>query len=406
MKYRVSPFRAWRAMLGRDFRIWRRTLPVLIPFSLIIALFCALAVGTLSKGSESGFQLAKLAVVQEYDTKKGSMMLDLVAAQDFTAPLSITQTDADDAWQGLRAGNYDAIIILPDGYARDISRGHPTQARLVLSRGAALHSKIVEVLADFGETVLTTSQFGIFAGQEVLQEQDSDAVDRYLVVSNTLYVQDAVGALENWFTKEQVSYAGLNLTYINWYVLLYAALFFHLLALFFLPLRQDCSTAVLRRLRTAGVSDGAFVFGKLCLSFLLHALFFAGLCVLLPQICGAALPLSQLPSAILGLFLSACVGTALVLCLHSGAAAAAITALAAVGLFSAGGIIERMELPRIVCEIGDHLPVGLTARLSAGLLGAAPSVWDCLCAVLWCALALLAVKLRLRAVRGGREAMA
>lgn len=406
MKYRVSPFRAWRAMLGRDFRIWRRTLPVLVPFSLIIALFCALAVGTLSKGSESGFQLARLAVVQEYDTKKGNMMIDLVATQEFASPLVIDKVEAEEAWAGLRAGIYDAVVILPDGYARDISRGNPTQARLVLSRGAAIHGRIVELLADFGETLLTTSQFGIFAGQEALQEQGSEAVDRYLVVSNTRYVQDAVGALENWFTKEQVSYAGLNLTYIKWYVLLYAALFFHLLALFFLPLRRDCSTPVLRRLRASGVSDGAFVFGKLCLSLALHALFFALLCILLPRLSGERLPLSQLPSAVLGQLLSACVGTALILCLNSGAAAAAITALAAVGLFSAGGIIERMELPRIVCEIGDRLPVGLTARLSAGLFGAAPSLSEHLCAALWCALSLLAVKLRLRAVRGGREAMA
>ncbi len=404
MNHATHPFRAWRAMLGRDFRIWRRTLPFLLPFSLLFGAFCTIAVGSLSKGSESGYSMAHLAVVQEYDTKKGSMMLDLVAMQDFASPVSIVQTEAEDAWAGLQEGRYDAVIVLPDGYARDISRGNPTTARLVLSRGAALHGRIVEVLADFGETLLTTAQFGIFAGQEAVEAQSPDRVDSYLLIANTLYLEEALNALRSWFCQEQVPYAGLDLPYLQWYALLYAALFFQLLALFFLPLRKDCTTPVLRWLRAAKVSDGAFVFGKLTLLFLLQIVYFALLLLLIPSLTHTAIRFAGLPYALLAMALCTCIGTALTLCLNSGAAAAAITALATVGLFTAGGILERMELPKSVLAIGDKLPPGLCARLCAGLLGQMPRPADLLYAAVWCAAALCAIPICLRRLRSGKGA--
>ena len=371
---------------------------MLLVFSVLFGGFCAAAVASLSKGSESGYTLARIAVVQEYDTKKGAMMLDLISEQDFAAPVSIDQTDAETAQGGLLSGYYDAVLILPDGYARDISRGDRTQARLILSRSAAVHSGIVALLADFGETLLSTAQFGIFAGQEAVAEASPELEDRFLVVANALYLQDAICALDQWFSQREVPYAGLNVTYTQWYALLYAALFFHLSSLFFLPLRRDCTTPMLRRLACCGVSDGAFVFGKLLFSLLLQAVVLACLCLIFP------VSAAGLPAALLALLLSACVGTALLLCLPSSAAATAVTALGAVGLFSSGGVLPRMELPSAVCAVGDRLPLGLSARLGGALLGARPAWGAYVGALLWCAAALFAVWLRLRAVRSGKGA--
>ena len=103
----------------------------------------------------------------------------------------------------------------------------------------------------------------------------------------------------------------------------------------------------------------------------------------------------------LALVTLALVGMALTICLPREQSVAALTILCSVGLLASGGILPRMELPRLMTQLGDLLPTGAAARLCAPLFGGRGSLAHLFVCLIWCAISWVAMVLRLGRFRKG-----
>lgn len=393
-----SKYTPSRALLGRELRLFAKEVPAALLMAVLLGLFCALAFSALSQGGESTYTPAPVAVVDGDGSFVSSVGISLISKQDFTAPLEIVQTDAQTAEAGLSDGRFSAALFLPSGFADDVLSGMDTQARLVISQQVPLHGGVLQLLCDFGQELLRTGQYGVFVGERLVLDTAPEFHSRYLKKSNALFLTKALSDPE--IQLLEVDYAQTGLGTGQWYFSLYSMTFFLLLSLGCGFLSKDLQPELLRRLASCGVRDRALLWSRLLVMLLFYLLaaiaflFLAGLRFSLVGLLAFAVSLVSL----------ALVGMALTVCLPREQSVAALTLLSSMALLASGGIIPRMELPRLLTQIGDLLPTGSAARICAPLFGGRGSLLHLLVCLVWCVFSWLAMVLRLKRLRkGGME---
>lgn len=395
MKHSSQTASPSRVLLGRELRLFLKEVPAALLIAVLLGLFCALAASALSHGAESGYTLAPVAVVDEDGSFASSLSISVISKQDFASALEIVKTDAETAEAGLEDGRFSAALYLPGGFADDILGGVTSQAKLVVSEHAPLHADVIRLLCDFGQELLRTGQYGVFAGEQLVLDTAPEFHSKYLKKSNALFLTKALS--DPGITRIEVSYAGTGLSTGDWYLALYAMTFFLLLSLGCSFVARDLDTKLLRRLASCGVRGRAILGSRLVIVFG----FYLVLAVAMLALAGLRCTVTGLASLFGALLSLALVGMAMNVCLPRDQAVTAVTALAAIGLFASGGILPRMELPRLVTQIGDMLPLGAAARMIAPVLGGAGSalhLWLCLG---WGLLSWAAMELHLYRMRRG-----
>ena len=393
--FKASPS---RALLGRALGLFRREVPAALLMAVLLGLFCALAFRAMSAGGDSGYTPSPVAVVDADGSFVSSMGITLISKQDFASPLEILQTDAQTAEAGLSDGRFSAALFLPEGFADDVLSGTDTTARLVLSEQVPLHGGVLQLLCDFGQELLRTGQYGVFAGERLVLDTAPELHSRYLKKSNPLFLTKALSDPE--IALVEVDYAQTGLGTAQWYLCLYAMTFFLLLSLGCGFLSKDLQPGLLRRFASWGVTGQMLLVSRLLVVLLFY--FLAALAfVLLAQIHITLLGLCAFSASLVTLAL---VGMALTVCLPREQSVAALTVLSALGLLASGGILPRMELPRLLTQLGDLLPTGAAARLCAPFFGGSGSPVHLLACLFWCAVSWLTMVLRLERLRkGGTE---
>lgn len=384
-----------RALLGRELRLFLKEVPAALLMAVLLGLFCALAASALSRGAESGYTLAPVAVVDADGSFASSLGISIIAGQEFAAPLEIVKTDPEDAQAGLESGRFSAALFLPSGFADDILGGVESHARLVLSDGIPVHADVIRLLCDFGQELLRTGQYGVFAGEQLVLDAAPELHGAYLKKSNALFLSKALSDPE--IQRVGVPFAGTGLDTLDWYLALYAMAFFLLLGLGCGFPARDLETPLLRRLTAMGIGSGPLLLTRLAVLLGFYLVLAAAGLILTGLKC-SLLGYITLFAALLTL---ATVGMALTVCLPRDKAVAAMTAMAGCNLFLSGGILPRMELPRILTMIGDLLPLGAAARAIAPALGGRVSPLHIALCLFWCALSWAAMELRLYRNRKG-----
>lgn len=382
-----------RVLLGRELRLFVKEVPAALLIAVLLGLFCALAVSSLSHGAESGYTPAPVAVVDDDGSFASSLGISLIAQQDFAVPLQIVKTDRETAEAGLADGRFSGALFLPSGFADDVLAGVDSHVQLVVSENAPLHSEVIQLLCDFGQELLRTGQYGVFAGERLVLDTAPEFHSRYLKKSNTLFLTKALS--DPGIRLLSVGYAQTGLAAERWYLALYAMTFFLLLSLGCGFLSRDLQPSLLRRLASCGVTDRALLSGRLAVVFF----FYLAAALLLAILAELRFSLWGLAALALALLALALVGMALTICLPRDQSVAALTILAALGLLASGGVLPRMELPQLVTQIGDLLPTGAAARLCAPLFGGQSSPIHLGMCLFWGVLSWLAMVLRLRRLR-------
>ena len=129
----------------------------------------------------------------------------------------------------------------------------------------------------------------------------------------------------------------------------------------------DRSRAMLLRLRSIGVSEAAFLVGKLVLPFL----FFLAVLLVALLILGRRLEVvwnvRSILSAVLGAAVVSVSAAAVMIGLRRGAPILLFGTL--LGLFMCGGLVPRQMLGRWILLVGDLTPLGAVRAVLAPLLG-------------------------------------
>ncbi len=324
---------------------------------LITIVFAAILFGaslSMEKGADSRYINAKIALVDEDASFISRFAIGLVSNQEFASQIDIEQVSKEKAENGIQNGEYAAIIKLPDDYANQIMSGQTVSIPVIISEQAELHAQVISQLVDFGEDLMTAGQFGVFAGGRVIRNLDPDIYDKFIENANLRSIDDVVS--NDWFQNEELTYMDTSFTTLQWYQSIYGIGFLLLSSLSFYSLAKDKKTDLLRNLRVSGISYFTFISSKWLLLFCFYLAFNTGFFVL------AKIPFTALQLILFTLFLSVWTST-IILILPKTLATIASVGIVFISLFCAGGIVPRIELPKIIRQIGDVLPIGLLTCL-------------------------------------------
>ena len=397
-----------KSMLRRDLRLFGRGVIPALVLTLILSMGCALAALSIARSEESGTEPIRFALVDQEDSILSRVAIHVVQElPGIQVSLRIDKTDEETARQGIANGEYVGALILPDGFTEEVLHIREFSIVLLLSEKAAQAADLVAEIAKLGQTLITTGQYAVLAGEnQMLRMGVSDEVyNRYNDRMNDVLLDNAT-SLETFCARiETVPYAGTGLSAFSWYALCWLTLFLTLTGLFFSTLyTTDLTKPVLMRLYAAGIRPVSFLAGKILYPLLFRLLFLAGILFAL----GAFMPLKvtflSVLSAILGVvFLTLMTSSAAVLLTKNGAWIFAVLVAGAAGLLLTGGLIPRSMLPEFVTVIGDLTPFGAGAALFAPVFGGRPGVLPLISASVYAVLLPLLALWRLREVPSGGD---
>ena len=353
------------------------------------------------------YRPVKIAVVDEEDSVTSRILVRTVRNLDsFSAVLDAEVMSEEEASEAFGTGEAAAVVILPDQFVSDVLGGQKGGGMIRLSSALAAQSQIVEAVADFGETLLSAGQYGVFSGEELISEKGVSSAVRadYLDRVNDTLLGEAMEQSSGYFRTEidNSGWDGLDLT--GHYVLCWFAFILFLGAVSFIPLyRADASSPLARRMASLGVGLKDYLLWKTVFPSLWR------LCLILAGLAAAgafgiapAFGWRSAAAALCFALYLALTGACLSLCFGSGVAA--VCFLAGGGLILCGGIIPRPLLPRWLLRIGDFTPFGAARGcLLPAFSGSAGWLSVLIPALVWSAAAVVLLILRWKTLVRGEE---
>lgn len=391
------------AMLKRDVRLFLRCLIPALLLTALFALVCAGAAVTAARSAEDVLTPVRVAVVDGEDSLFSRMAVSAVQEMEhLRETVSLERMHREDAEAGLADGTLAAVILLPDGFVEDITRGRSGKGQILLSAAAASQSQVVETAARCGELLLAAGQYGVFSGEALVRERAPEACSDFLRQANLALLNGAATAHSAYFTVVETGYANTSMTTSAYYGAGWITLLLFLCAIFFTHLScRDLNRPMLCRLKAAGVGDGAFLTGKLALPILFRW------ALLLPALFLLPLAANRSAGAVLSALLAAAaagiMGAAVSMGLRSGIAVNGVAAVA--GLFLCGGIVPVRLLPEALITVGGLTPFGAVLALIRPVFGGQVSLTGWALTLLYTAVALLWISRRLHRIRGGGDSL-
>ena len=377
----------------------------LLAASVLTAVFAAVSFGVAvagMRGAEKIYTPVKAAVVDGEDSVFSRMLIRAVAGTDqIAALLEIERCDADKAYNGLASGEFAAVIELPENFIDDILVGAENRGRITLSTAAEAHGEIVESVTSFGQLLLAAGQYAVFSSERVMSRYNTDAAFReaFLGEVNAHLLSEAMSADNRYFVLEVADYADTGLSLLAHYAASWFAAVLMLGAVMFETLyTADRNRAMLLRLRASGVTDGAFLVGKLVLPFAFFLLVLILALLLLGKWIAPVWNLRSILCAILSMAVVSVTAAAAMIGSRRGAPILLFGTL--LGLFLCGGLVPRQMLGRWLLFAGDLTPLGAARGLLAPLLGGSLSGAVLMSALVWLSVCPVVALLCLRAERG------
>jgi len=391
-------------MLKRDIRLFIRCL---IPATVLTAVFaavCAVAAFSVITGVEDTFTPVKTAVVDGEKSVLSRLVVGMVARMDYISDaMEVTVCDMDTAMEGLEQGDYAAVITFPAGTMDGIMYGDVTKGTIYLSPSAAAHTDVVAKTAAFGEVILAAGQYAIFSGEKLIEENNlsrefrSDFLDRY----NQYLMTEALRAGSTYFQIQITDYADTNMSTGAYYAVCWLSLLLVLLPILFSGLyTADLNKPILSRLRSDGVKDAGFLFGKWLLPFVFMLVFVTAALPVAGKFAGISLTPGGIVPGTAGVVLAAVWGYILVASKHGVPVAAAVSAA---GLLLSGGLIPRQMLPEALLLLGSVTPYGTVQNLLMPLFGGNCRLLPLLAGIGYLILLPILAKRRLCRIRTGGD---
>lgn len=348
-------------MLKRDFSLFVRCLISAVALTAAFAVVCAAAAFSAVSGAENLLSPVQTAVVDGERSLLSRLVVGTVARMEYISDLiEITTCDMDEAMDGLEAGEYSAVIVLPEGTMDGIMSGQETKGAIYLSAEAAAHAELVAKTAAFGEVMLAAGQYGVFAGEQVIWEYglDDQFHQDFLSRCNALLLSEAMDAGGEYFDLVVTDYADTNVSTAAFYIVCWLSFLVMLIPMLFSGLYTgDVRRPILCRLRGLGVSDRAFLLGKLMFPAAFLTVLTAGAFVAAAMVVDLEINVGTVVCAIAGVFAAAVCGGGIMMAGRVGVPV--VVSVSALGLLLCGGLIPRQALPQMLLAAGSVTPVGV-----------------------------------------------
>ncbi len=388
-------------MLKRDLKFFFRSLAASFLLLLLLAVICIGAAAAMTKGASSKSDIIKVAIVDNEDSVISRVLINTISEMEYIHPLlSVETTDEESARSKVMSGECTAAIILPENFVSDIAHGRESKGQIYLSTSLSSQGELIESAVNFGEKLIVSGQFGIFAGERLIKEANAgdDVHDDYLLKSNTRFIAELMADPERYFTVEELSYENSGLDTMQYFVICWLSAMLFLISLFFIPFfTRDCTRGLLSRLSSYKIGTVRFMFWKLVIMTVFRYIII--LAVILPL--GGFLNITpNLIAPLIAAFFITLVGACLTMCTGDGITSNTLVTLG--GLLLCGGLIPMKLLPMGVRFIGRITPLGAAKAILEPMFGAS---WDppSLCfAVVYAVLSVILIRARIRNIISGK----
>ena len=303
-----------------------------------------------------------VGVVLPEDDKIAQKAVDMLASLDSVKSLcDFVYMKEEDGRRQLQEGVLNALMVVPEGFIKDVITGVNTPAVIILPDHPGIEEMVFKELTDSGARTLSIAQAGIYAADGLCMSYGMpDSIPEVEAVLNRVYLAYALPRAD-YFRDTAVS-ATRDVTVAQYYGISAVVM-----CLLFcgIPLASFCSPdkKVLRqKLATVKITESLQVLAKiLSVSVLLMILSGVGLTVLISR----GVIMFEVRS--LGVvMLAAIVAAAVIVAIYSvsGSPTAGVIGLfwLTIGmLFLSGGLVPSAFLPVAVRKLGSFMP---TAALS------------------------------------------
>ncbi len=384
-----------KAIWQRDWILFRRGLIPALILTLLLGLASSLAAYAVTNSAREHAAPVRVGLVDEEGGMISRMAVNLVSTQSFIASLvDFRQTKKTEAMDGLAAGRYQAVIILPDGYIDHIRYGTAGTGQIILSKAAAASAEVVASLARFGELLLAGGQYGVFAGEDLIQQKglSPEFHQEFLDKSNDALFDQAFSIYDDGILREMAPYSGTGLTADAYYAAAWIGFFLLLCGLFFPALyTADTRKSMLIRLYSLSVTPAGYLSGKLLFPFLFRLPLIAAILAILSRSFSLRFTPGALLCALLGILTASLLTSFASVALGQKKGwQGLLMGIASVCLFLCGGLIPRSMLPDWVAQIGRFTPTGAVLGAFKPLFGGPADIPAILAGLLLTALAAFA----------------
>lgn len=306
----------------------------------------------------------EVAVVTPEEDLLAAKVLDMIESLDSVNSLcKFTYLDEKAALAGLNAGEYFALLTIPDGLVEGIMDGSNVPVVVTFPQHARLEAAVFRELTEAGTSILGTAQAGIYAADRYLYDNGLAVfVPDSEKDLNRIFLSYALDR-EIYFRKEIV-HAGGDVGIAAHFVIAATTLVLFLTGIPAAPLMRTNAPSLQQKLAMAGVGTGLQILIRgICMG--------AVLCLLavVPFLLIAGQGYVKVSMLNLGLLAAACAVVALwillcyELCRSSEAAILTLFGTTVVMMFLSGGIVPSVFLPETIREIGGYLPTTFVMEL-------------------------------------------
>lgn len=194
-----------------------------IPSFLAGAIVLAALLGTIALSAskviygEAVTGRISVGVVLPEEDEVASLALSMLSSMDSVKSVcDFVYLEADEGRSRLSNGDLNVLMVVPEGFVKDIMQGVNTPVTVVLPENAGMETMIFKELADAGAKTLSVAQAGIYGADEFCMIHGLvDSIPEVESALNRLYMKYALPR-EDYFRNYQVSAAG-DVTMIQYY---------------------------------------------------------------------------------------------------------------------------------------------------------------------------------------------
>ncbi|MBP0960046.1 MAG: ABC transporter permease [Oscillospiraceae bacterium] len=326
--------------------------------SIVFAAGCLLAANTLSDRNAREYTKLKIAVVNNDTSDSSALAVKLLtnSVKSLNAVLSMSVMEEDIAFDEIKHGNLNGILIIPDGAIEGYLYGNDIPMTLYISDTSPYEHIILKQIGETGRRMLSSGRSGTYTVQRIMYEKGNK--DKYDEISdriNTILLSKTLGAYSDMTIWKNVNLSGAIVPLIPHHILCFFAFFMLCsVSLWSKFIINDISPSVLQRMFCSKINPFEVIISKVIYIFLFNIIvtilfflsskFFSDYDIHINLLC---VTVTSLFLSTLSVFMFIVIGKN---------SSFIISSVSMIGIILSGGIIPVSLIPSTLANIGVFFP--------------------------------------------------
>ncbi|MBR4093291.1 MAG: ABC transporter permease [Oscillospiraceae bacterium] len=326
--------------------------------SIVFAAGCLLAANTLSDRNAREYTKLKIAVVNNDTSDSSALAVKLLtnSVKSLNAVLSMSVMEEDIAFDEIKNGNLNGILIIPDGAIEGYLYGNDIPMTLYISDASPYEHIMLKQIGETGRKMLSSGRSGTYTVQRIMYEKGNK--DRYNEISdriNTVLLSKTLGAYSDMTIWKNVNLSGAIVPLIPHHILCFFAFFMLCsVSLWSKFILNDISPSVLQRMFCSKINPFEVIISKVIYIFLFNIIvtilfflsskFFSDYDIHINLLC---ITVTSLFLSTLSVFMFIVIGKN---------SSFIISSVSMIGIILSGGIIPVSLIPSTLANIGVFSP--------------------------------------------------